>query len=101
MVEAQERSVRFDGLSLGEGLVRVTTLGGPTPAAVNSFAGKERVRPVCREVAVSEREAVPKPSSRGPSHTTRHPRLVLKPPLEEMTFSPYSLTVIVVPVAAS
>ena len=67
--EAQRRTINVEGVSEAS-TVRVTTIAAPSPSAVNSFAWKDHVKPVVREV---------KPSA-----------------LAKMVFPPYSVTAIVV-----
>jgi alpha-L-arabinofuranosidase len=67
--EAQRRTVALDGLG-DIRRVRITAIAGESLSAVNSFAWKDHIKPVTREV---------KPSA-----------------LRRMDFAPYSVTAIVI-----
>jgi alpha-L-arabinofuranosidase len=67
--EAQRRCINIEGAS-DVSRLRVTTIAAPSPSAVNSFAWKDHVKPIVREV---------KPSG-----------------LTRMDFPPYSVTAVVI-----
>jgi alpha-L-arabinofuranosidase len=64
----RQRALRLDGFAGGAAGARVITIAAPSLSAVNSFAGKDRVAPVTREVSALE--------------------------LAGLTFAPYSVTAV-------